>query len=259
MNGTSILPGEKAFILIVEDSAPQANFLRLLLEAAGCEVAHAVHGADALDLLELRRPALVISDVMMPVMNGYDLCRQIKAGGKFQAVPFMLLTSLSEPQDIFKGLESGADFYSIKPYDGTVLMNRVRNILAGAGAPPASNAQPGMDVNYDGHKYSIQAGRSQILDLLLATFENIVRKNNELVQTNQKLSEALEANKTLRGLIPICGYCKKVRNDGGYWDQVESFMAKHSEARFSHGICPQCFDKTMAELGLKEEIGKSQT
>ena len=60
-------------------------------------------------------------------------------------------------------------------------------------------------------------------------------------------------------MIPICGYCKKVRNDGGYWDQVESFMAKHSEARFSHGICPQCFDKTMAELGLKEEIGKSQT
>jgi len=258
MNEIASPRSEKAFILIVEDSAPQANFLRMLLEAANYEVARAVHGADALDLIELRRPALVISDVMMPVMNGYELCRQIKTDEKFRAVPFMLLTSLSEPQDIFKGLESGADFYSIKPYDGTVLMNRVRTILAGAGAQLVANGHPGMDVTYDGHKYSLQAGRSQILDLLLATFENIVRKNNELVQTNQKLSEALEANKTLRGLIPICGYCKKVRNDGGYWDQVESFMAKHSEARFSHGICPQCFDKTMAELGLKEEIGHPQ-
>ena len=243
---------EKPFILIVEDSAPQANFLRSLLEAAQYDVARAVNGAEALDLLALRRPALVISDVMMPVMNGHELCRQIKAGEQFRDVPFMLLTSLSDPQDIFKGLQSGADFYSLKPYDGAVLMNRVRAILAGTGAPSPATAQPGMEVSYAGQKYSIQAGRSQILDLLLATFENIVRKNHELMQANQKLSEALEANKTLRGLIPICGYCKKIRDDRGYWDQVESFVSKHSEAKFSHGICPQCFEKTMLELGLSK-------
>ena len=59
------------------------------------------------------------------------------------------------------------------------------------------------------------------------------------------MSEALEANKTLRGLIPICGYCKKIRDDQGYWDQVEILVAKH------HGICPPCFDKQLKTLGLK--------
>jgi len=84
------------------------------------------------------------------------------------------------------------------------------------------------------------------LDLLLASFESIVHKNNELVGLNQKLMAALEANKILSGLIPICGYCKRIRDDRGYWEQVESFVAKHSAATFSHGICPQCFEEHMA-------------
>ena len=251
MNDTTDTNGQKIFILIVEDSLPQAVFLRRILEKSNYEVALASNGVEALDLLELRRPALIISDVMMPVMDGYTLCQRVKASENFRDVPFMLLTSLSDPQDIFKGLESGANFYSIKPYDGAVLMNRVSNILDATCGQYVTNASAGIDVNYAGQKYSINAGRSQIIDLLLATFENIVRKNTELIEANHKLTEALEANKTLRGLIPICGYCKKIRDDRGYWSQVESFVAKHSEAKFSHGICPPCFDKQMAALGLK--------
>ena len=250
MNDTTEFIGEKIFILIVEDSLTQAVFLRRILEKSDYEVALAGNGAEALDLLERRRPALIISDVMMPVMDGYELCRRAKAAKKFRDVPFMLLTALAEPEDIFKGLESGANFYSIKPYDGAVLLNRVRSILDISCAQYAANAQAGIDVTYAGQKYSINAGRSQIIDLLLATFENIVRKNSELTEANRKLTEALEANKTLRGLIPICGYCKKIRDDRGYWSQVESFVSKHSAAKFSHGICPQCFDKTMKEMGL---------
>ncbi len=243
--------GEKPFILIVEDSLTQAVFLRRILEKAGYEVVLAGNGAEALDLLELRLPLLIISDVMMPVMDGYTFCQRTKASDKFCGVPFMLLTSLSDPADIFKGLESGADFYSIKPYDGAVLLERVRNILNSGSGQYATNAQSGIDVSYAGQKYCISAGRTQILDLLLATFENIVRKNNELIEANSRLSEALEANKTLRGLIPICGYCKKIRDDQGYWNQVETFVAKHSAAQFSHGICPTCFDKQIKTLGLK--------
>lgn len=70
-------------------------------------------------------------------------------------------------------------------------------------------------------------------------------------QTQTAMSEALEANKTLLGLMPICGCCKKIRDDQGYWDQVEIFVAKHSAAQFSHGICPTCFDHRMQALGLK--------
>lgn len=248
----SVTSAPKATILIVEDSLPQAVFLRRILEKAGYAVVHAGNGVEALDLLELQLPQLIISDVMMPVMDGYTLCQRVKAVERLRPVPFMLLTSLAEPQDIFKGLESGADCYSLKPYDGAKLLERVAVTLAQEAIANAP-AGPGLAVTYSGQRYSINAGRSQILDLLLATFENIVRKNNELVEANQKLSEALEANKTLRGLIPICGYCKKIRDDRGYWDQVETFVAKHSDAKFSHGICPTCFDKQMDSLGLKKE------
>jgi two-component system cell cycle response regulator len=251
MSQTTDTNGQKTFILIVEDSLTQAVFLRRILEKAGYAVSLAGNGVEALDFLAVQPPALIISDVMMPIMDGYTLCQRTKAQEKFRKVPFMLLTSLSEPADIFKGLESGADFYSIKPYDGAVLLERVKNILHNATGQYATNAQSGIDVNYAGQKYSISAGRTQILDLLLATFENIVRKNNDLIETNNRLTDALEANKTLRGLIPICGYCKKIRDDQGYWNQVETFVAKHSAAQFSHGICPTCFDKQMKSLGLK--------
>jgi DNA-binding response OmpR family regulator len=256
MSETTLPAGDKKLILIVEDSLPQAVFLKRILEKAGYQVAQAGNGVEALDLLELQSPALIISDVMMPVMDGYTLCQRVKAQENFQAVPFMLLTSLSDPQDIFKGLESGADFYSIKPYDGAKLLNRVGDILSVRTLPANTNAPASMDVSYGGQKYAITAGRSQILDLLLATFENIVRKNNELTETNAKLTEALEANKTLRGLIPICGWCKKIREDSGFWSQVETYVSKHSSAQFSHGICPTCFEKQMATLGMKN--GKPQ-
>lgn len=248
MNEIQPVTNRNTFILIVEDSLTQAVFLRQLLEKAGYKVACAGNGVEALNLLERSQPALIISDILMPVMDGYTLCKRVKAAAKFQGMPFMLLTTLAEPQDIFKGLESGADFYSIKPYDAAKMLERVREIVAAN--QPLCVPVPATDISYGGSQYTINAGCNQILDLLLATFEDIGRKNQELVETNIKLAEALEANKTLSGLIPICGYCKKIRDDQGYWDQVESFVARHSEAKFSHGICPQCFDKTMKQLGL---------
>src|SRR6202000_1721228 len=102
-------------------------------------------------------------------------------------------TALSDPSDIFKGLESGADFYKLKPFDATKLLDRVRSILDVSHARYRTS-DAGVAVHYGGQKYFINADRSQILDLLLATFENILRQNNELQETNRKLSEALETN-----------------------------------------------------------------
>jgi CheY-like chemotaxis protein len=252
MNIESNLAGGKPLILIVEDSLPQCVFLRRTLEKAGYEVAAATNGVEALDLLAHHAPALIISDVMMPLMDGHELCRQVKAAEITRDIPFMLLTALSEPSDIFKGLESGADFYKLKPFDAMRLIDRVQSILDESRARYRTS-EAGVAVHYAGQKYFINAGRSQILDLLLATFENILRQNNELQETNRKLSEALEANKLMRGLIPIYGYCKKVRDDKGYWNQVESFVAQHSAAQFSHGICPQCYEKQIKALGLDKE------
>lgn len=80
----------------------------------------------------------------------------------------------------------------------------------------------------------------------------IVELERKLAERVQELTEALQQVKRLQGLLPICSYCKKVRNDGNYWEQVESYISKHSEAQFSHGICPDCYENI-----VKPELKKS--
>ncbi len=75
--------------------------------------------------------------------------------------------------------------------------------------------------------------------------ELLTRHHEELKNSNEKLKNALEEIKTLRGIIPICSYCKKIRDDKGAWDVFEAYISKHSEARFSHGACPECYKKQM--------------
>ena len=78
----------------------------------------------------------------------------------------------------------------------------------------------------------------------------------KLVQEKEKLKEALEKVKTLSGLIPICSNCKKIRDDQGYWNQVEKYVTEHSEAQFSHGICPECAKKLYPDFDLYDDEGK---
>lgn len=229
-------------IFVVEDSPTQATRVQYLLEKAGYEVVHCRNGAEALHQLESCHPSLIICDVVMPVMDGHEFCRSMKSDERLRQIPIILHTTLSEPADIFKGLECGADHYVIKPFDEELMLQRIRTVLAedGFNGPPPLQTQPDLGITYGGKKYFINAERIQILDLLLATFEDIARKNKELEQINQQLKTALETNKILRGLIPICAYCKKIRDDKGFWQQVECYVQEHTEAAFSHGICPDC-------------------
>ena len=121
---------------------------------------------------------------------------------------------------------------------------------------------------FGGQKYFIDSDRMQIIDLLLSTYENAVQKNNELKKThndlisvflqleqknielekvNQDLQHALAEVKTLSGLLPICAHCKKIRDDKGYWNQIETYMAKRIDVEFTHGICPSCANKFFPE------------
>jgi hypothetical protein len=77
--------------------------------------------------------------------------------------------------------------------------------------------------------------------------------HEKLLASNDALQHALSEVKTLRGIIPICAYCKKIRDDKGYWNQLESYLHSHSEAEFSHGACPDCFKKMMEKMNLESE------
>ncbi len=91
-------------ILIVEDSPTQAMRLKLILEDLGYEVIHAINGAEALKLLEDHTPVLIISDVMMPEMDGFEFCKRVKKHQEYKKIPLLLLTSLKDKVDVIKGL-----------------------------------------------------------------------------------------------------------------------------------------------------------
>ena len=81
------------------------------------------------------------------------------------------------------------------------------------------------------------------LEARLQVGARVTDLQNKLAERVKELEAALSQVKQLRGLLPICSYCKKIRNDENYWDQVENYIAKHSDAEFSHSICPECYEK----------------
>ena len=328
-------------------------------------------------------PDIVVTDILMPEMDGFELCKQIRADEKLRGLPVILVTSLSEPTDVIKGLEAGANNFITKPYDEKYIISRIEYLVANMELREDSETEKGTKVFFSGHQYLITADRMQILDLLLSTYENAYHQNRELLSMQRKLresnerlaeekaktesiiaaigdgisiqdrdltivyqnemlisyfgdhrgekchqaynesgtpcvpcpvlasfedgvirttemtrptrkgvssfevttsplrdaagdiiacievarnvdqrkkleeereklihdlQEALANIKTLSGLIPICAGCKKIRVDSGFWQQIEAYISDHSEAVFSHGICPDCAIKLYPEI-----------
>lgn len=174
-------------VLIVEDSAVQAALLKKLLQDAGHHTEVARDGAQALETLERFLPEVVISDIDMPEMDGYELCRRIKADSRTQHVPVILLTSLSDPQNVIQGLQAGADNYVTKPFDGPKLLDRVESLRRSPSLYQEHRKAPPLEVHLGGQDFAIEADRGQILNLLLSTFEGAVWQNQQLRKANDEL------------------------------------------------------------------------
>jgi len=176
-------------ILIAEDSPTQAEELQYLLERNGYEIRLARDGHEALAAARERAPQLVITDIVMPAMDGYELCRAIKSDRELREVPVILLTSLSQPQDVIKSLECGADNFIRKPYEERYLLSRVSNILTSRELRLNEKVQVGVEVYLAGETHFITAERQQILDFLLSTYEEVAQMNEELTAKNAELQE----------------------------------------------------------------------
>ena len=174
-------------ILIAEDSLTQAEQVRHLLERSGYSVTIAANGRQALEAAHACEPSLILSDVVMPEMDGYELCQHIKTDANLKDVPFVLLTALADPGDIIRGLECGADSFITKPYDEDTLLARIKYSLANRELHAREKTEMGVAVVFAGERYFITSGRLQILNLLLSTYEAAVRKNLDLVRTQEEL------------------------------------------------------------------------
>jgi phosphoserine phosphatase RsbU/P len=171
-------------ILIVEDDAVSRRMLLGLLTKQGYQVTMAANGREAWDALQRQDFSVVITDWIMPEVDGLRLCRLIRGRQQKKYTYIILITVMSGKTSYLEGIESGADDFLTKPYDPDVLRARLRVA-------------------------------ERLLDL-----------RHEIQQ--------------LRGLLPICQYCKKIRDDGNLWTQIEAYISDHSDADFSHGICPEC-------------------
>ncbi len=176
-------------ILIVEDSPTQAMKLQHLLKQENYSVSAAQNGLEALSFLKKHRPTLIISDVVMPEMDGFELCQKIKADENLKDIPVVLLTALTEPDDIIKGLTSGADNFVTKPYDEKTLLSSVNYILVNRDIRRKKASDMGIDIFFSGKRHFITSDRMQILDLLISTYEINVQKSRELERANKKLEK----------------------------------------------------------------------
>jgi two-component system sensor histidine kinase/response regulator len=179
-------------ILIAEDSQTQAEHLSHYLSDRGYSVTVAKDGKQALSAASHAKPALVITDVVMPEMDGYALCKQIKSLPALKDVPVVLLTSLSRPQDIIKGLECGADSFIRKPYEEKYLLSRVEYILTNRELRKTERLQVGVQVHFGGQSHFITAEKQQILDLLISTYDGAVQVTEELEVRHRELQQAKE-------------------------------------------------------------------
>ena len=174
-------------ILIAEDSATQREMLRHTLESQHYHVTTASDGRDAWAKIASVSPTLVITDILMPGLDGYALCRAIKQEPRFAAIPVVLLTSLSDPKDVIAALECGADGFIGKPFADDYLLARIRGVIANRDLPERDKRERGVEIDHAGRTHLITAERRQILDLLLSVYDVAMRRNADLAHAQASL------------------------------------------------------------------------
>ncbi|MDB6168222.1 MAG: response regulator [Verrucomicrobia bacterium] len=173
-------------ILTVEDEPVSRAVLRHALARLGHETVEAADGKEAWSLLQGEHLRLIISDWMMPRVDGLELCRRIRGASAPEYTYFILLSARDNSEENqFTAMEAGVDDFLTKPLSAHDLWTRLR------------------------------------------VAERILRSTTHLHQ--------------LEGMLPICSYCKKIRDDQNYWQQIERYLSEHSRAEFSHSICPDCY------------------
>jgi len=202
----------KADILVVDDTRENLRLLVRMLAESGYKVRPTASGDMALTAAQISPPDLILLDIMMPEMDGYVVCERLKADPLTRDIPVIFISALEETVNIVRGFAVGGVDYITKPFQNEEVLARVKTHLT-----------------------------IRQLQLELAA------KNEELRTKNEELETALANVKTLSGLLPICANCKKIRDDSGYWHIVEEYIRTHSNASFSHGICPDCLQELYPE------------
>lgn len=207
------LPSPQGTLLIVEDNLKNLKVLLGLLKDRGFNLVIAKSGEEALERAGQLLPDVILLDIRMPGMDGFETCRRLKASEMTCEIPIIFMTALTDVESKLKGFEVGGVDYVTKPVEYQEVIARLNAHLT-----------------------------------IRRLQKSLVEKNAELQTKNEQLQQVLDQVKSLSGLLPICANCKKIRNDQGYWQDVAVYIRDHSEADFTHGICPDCIQKLYPDL-----------
>ncbi|MEX0844141.1 MAG: adenylate/guanylate cyclase domain-containing protein [Balneolaceae bacterium] len=183
----------KPRILVVDDHPALVTLLRHKLIQKGYDVFTAQNGQDALELVRKEYPDVILSDVDMPLMDGFELCETIKKDSKLNKIPIILVTSMVTTDYIMKGIEAGADNYLTKPYDDETLYSKIEELLSNPPVPFKDDNT--VEVTIEGKEYNVQADYSRLVNLLISTYKNTLAQNHQLSKMQSSLNVA---NKELR-------------------------------------------------------------
>lgn len=209
----------KIKVLIAEDDFLVGEMIQSVAEEAGCTVVgRASDGRQAVEMTTELHPDVVLMDIKMPELGGIEAAETIQDRCP---TPIVILTAYDTPEMLKEASAAGVGAFLAKPPKARELNQAI--VIA--------NARFG--------------------DLL-----SLRRANDVLQRRTTELEEALKKIKTLRGLIPICASCKKIRSDKGYWQQLEEYLTEHSEADFTHGFCPECLKQM--EMQVKAIVGNTE-
>ena len=198
-------------ILIVDDDPDLLFASARIIKSAGYEVLTASTADQCMEIVKINRPDLILLDVILPDVDGWALCSQIKTEPALENIFVVLISGTKiDSAEQADGLDIGADGYIARPITNRELLARVNAMV------------------------------------------RILRAERERDRLIVQLKETLAKVKKLSGLLPICAGCKKIRDDKGYWKQIESYLSEHSDAIMSHSICPECAKKYYPDLMIDD-------
>jgi len=173
------MKNERAYILIVEDCEDQGALLRHTLTKHNYVVKVAMNGRQALAMIREEVPNIVFTDILMPEMDGFDLCKAIKTDPGLAHIPVILLTASWDMSSLLQGLESGADLYFFKPWDKGHLLSRTKELVKSGVFKIEEKGEETLKIQFAGKQHSIPLNRQQILQQLLSTYETVIHEKKK--------------------------------------------------------------------------------
>lgn len=245
-------------VLIADDDPVARRLLEATLRRWGWDVLSAGGGEEAAALAEEHRPEVVITDILMPDVNGYELCRRIKATPGLKDVPVILLTALSDPSDVIEALQCGADGFITKPYDEDFLAGRIENLMARGSRPETKRPDGKIEMRFADRTYVLKPDVKQTTNLLLSTYDNALQKNLELKRANDAVLKARDELKALNASLEEKVKERTFELDYSRQDIIWR-LAKAAECRDretgSHVTRVACYSQVLAQgLGMPADF-----